>query len=638
MMKKTSILPNWVNQSIRKIEPFETFISEIVVAVIAIIVTDAILQTILLEEHFTGMMLEVYIHVTTILSAFGILYVYRVSRHLEIIKQVDNFLKSAGIKFKPRIKILSDLINQIDTFLRSYGNPAISSSVLTDLIRQSDAFMTSAPTRPDVAISILKTELREFEQQMISISTEKGGILSSENARVFFESLFKSGSQYFSTDPHVPSRFQISQGWDLEAHQEFQKTHNFQRGKRVLILERDDVIYDYVLNRDKFDSFLTFHKEMNVELKVAVPEKAGLLAANGLKSQEVGIWTDTYCAHYDRLASDNDEDGRVMITLYKKNGDATNYNRCLNYFNDLYEQAEALDTITENINRLKYQEVIELSTPALAQEWDNYVGTWEIDMPPEGVFLLRVLKELNKSKSNISILDAASATGRETIFLSKQGYKMHANSVDRNLDKKLYQNLTSRLTTDEQRRLRRSGYDLRLFDQYFGRRRFDLILLIGNVISRLVEAEERQRIIDQCFKILKPGGILVVDKRNFDKILAHKSEPLTNTYDGFYDHGNYGGKYLYCGQSIRGWPKDINERRVVFEFGNSTDSFGTISMYPLKSEPADELKNLLTNRSFIVDVYEDYDYGKRINQNQNFDYKGSEADFIVYVAHKPQID
>ena len=457
-MEKSSTLPNLVNQSIRKIEPFETFISEIVVAVIAIIVTDAILQTILLEGHFTGMMLEVYIHVTTILSAFGILYVYRVSRHLEIIKQVDNFLKSAGINFKPRIKILSDLIKQIDTFLRSYGDPAISSSVLIDLIRQSDAFMRSAPTRPNIAISILKTELKEFEQQMISISTEKGGILSLENARVFFESLFKSGSQYFSTDPHVPSQFQISQGWDLEAHQEFQKAHNLQKGKRVLILERDDVIYDYVLNRDKFDRFLTFHKEMNVELKVAEPE-AGLLAANGLKSQEVGIWIDTYCAHYDRLSSDNDEDGRVMITLYRKNGDATNYNRCLNYFNDLYDQAEALDTITENIDHLKYQEVIELSTPALAQEWDNYVGTWEIDMPPEGEFLLRVIKELNKSKSNISILDAASATGRETVFLSKQGYKMHANSVDRNLDKKLFQNLTSRLTTDEQRRLRQSGHD-----------------------------------------------------------------------------------------------------------------------------------------------------------------------------------
>jgi glycine/sarcosine N-methyltransferase len=682
---------NLIKKSTKKIKPFETIGREIMVTVIAIIITDSIIQTLVLPSlPFSNMLLEIYVHVSTILSAFGILYVYRVSRHLRLITMADTFQKDASLPLKPRINILIDLIKEADNFLETYLKrhndpkaiqPEVKANVITcwlsgnardkiaannsidtgevnkiindwkkenlnrgklfliDLIKDVDKFLRSGPLDPTTGSSILNNELKEFEEQIANITKEKGGILTSRNANEVFKSLFTNGSQYFATDPNVPSQFKR---WQedlnlLDNQKKFQIMHEYREGKRVLILEEDDIKYDYILNRDKFDEFMKDHGEMKVELRTVTPSIAASSYKPGLKSQDVGIWIDAYCIHYDRLISDSDEKARVMITLYKKNGENNNYNICLDYFNELYDQAEPLDKFVERIDQTLYQKVIELSTPDLAQEWDKYVDTWNEDVPPEGHFLDRVIKDLKKSKSNLSILDAAAATGRWTIFLTKQGYKIDTNSIDRNLDNRLHQNLSSWLSTAEPHKIKNyTRHDLRLFDQFFRPRKFDIIILIGNVLSRLLNKYERERTIDQCFKILKPGGTLIIDNRNFDKILSNKSNPEILTYDGFYEKF-YKAKYIYCGKSVRGWPKCINDDRIEFTFGYRTKSFGCVTMYPLKN---DELQDLLVARSFRVDIYKDYDYANKIRLDQKIDNKDKslDADFIVYVAHKPPND
>jgi SAM-dependent methyltransferase len=399
-------------------------------------------------------------------------------------------------------------------------------------------------------------------------------------------------------------------------------------------VEKDDIIYDYILNKKEFNDFVNEHREMNVELKVLEPATAGFLSLgqHGVKNQELGIWIGNYAVHYERLPSSDDEDPRVMITLYEKNAHNNNYDECLDYFNKLYEKAEPLDDMVKRIDETLYQKTIALSTPEIAQDWDRYVGTWNKDSPPEGDFLAKVIEELNKPKSKISILDAAAATGRETIFLSKRGYKIQANSIDRNLDDKLYQNLNDLENKSPLAKI----HDIRLLDQYFGREKFDLVLLIGNVLARLLDANERRRVIHQCYRILKPGGKLIVDKRNFDKMLAHKEDNAIRSFDGFYQPKFYRAKYIYCGTSVRGWPISIDDKQIDFTFGDGTKSFGRINMYPLKSEPRDELKDLLLDMNFRVDIYRDYDYTSSVGDGEIIDYKNLDADFIVYVAHKPQ--
>ena len=86
---------NLIEQSKRKVEPFETIIGEIGVTIIAVIIADTLITTLLLPR-LPNMLLSIYVHISTFLSAFGVLYAYRLSRHLQIIKEVDNFLKSAG--------------------------------------------------------------------------------------------------------------------------------------------------------------------------------------------------------------------------------------------------------------------------------------------------------------------------------------------------------------------------------------------------------------------------------------------------------------------------------------------------------------------------------------------------------------
>jgi SAM-dependent methyltransferase len=607
----------------RKLKPFETLLRDFTITIIAVIVAD-IMITILLWVHIMNMFLQIYVHTTLILSAFGISYFIQITRMLKIIKEVDNFLKSAEPKRQTRLSILVKFIKQIDNIIKS------------------------ASLDPDVGSEILKNELLNFKRQIDNIHDKEGAILSTENAQIYFESLYKRGTQYFSTDVHVPSQFKESQNWFLNKQQDFQIRNQRQEGKRILIVEEKDIKYDYILKRQQFEDFVKNHKDMNVTLRVAEPDCAEYLRNEyKLESKELAIWIDTYAAHYDRILSDDSssENLRVRIILYRKDNDNENYNRCLSYFNELFNDNKNSKPIQDIMQEADEEQkenprILQESTPQLADVWDRYID-WQIGPPPEGVFLTTIIDQLKKIPSKISILDAAAATGRETIFLYKHGYKIHANNIDSNFRSKLFQNLDTHIGKNHVDEIQKTQNDWVLFSHYFKDHRFDVVILIGNFLSRLLDQSEIRRTIDQCFKILKPGGIFIVDRRNFDRIIAHKDEGIC-CYNGFYEK-IYKGKYLFCGRVVRGWPKSIENDKIEFVFGDENRIYGpSFIMYPFKCNTVDnkncydELKELLDRRFERVEVYADYDVQNGISQNPAINYTELDADFIVYVAHKPQ--
>ena len=91
---------------------------------------------------------------------------------------------------------------------------------------------------------------------------------------------------------------------------------------------------------------------------------------------------------------------------------------------------------------------------------------------------------------------------------------------------------------------------------------------------------------------------------------------------------------MYCGRTIRGIPRRIEENHVTFLYharpGAATleeaeeEYVGTLEMYPFK---AGELEALLRAAGFErTEVYSDLEPGRR-----------EEADFFTYVAHKPVV-
>ena len=59
---------------------------------------------------------------------------------------------------------------------------------------------------------------------------------------------------------------------------------------------------------------------------------------------------------------------------------------------------------------------------------------------------------------------------------------------------------------------------------------FDALLCLGNSFANLLNQKDHHLALENFQKLLKPGGILVIDHRNFDYILEHGKAPIHNIY------------------------------------------------------------------------------------------------------------
>ena len=382
-----------------------------------------------------------------------------------------------------------------------------------------------------------------------------------------------------------------------------------------------------------------------VDLRVVEPHIAESLKNKyQLKNIEVGIWKDSHCAHYEIISTEGDlAESPIRIRVYD-NDEHNNkyYIQCLNYFKDLNAKASSLEEMSNELDEFnnKYSTRGQPITPELASVWDVYADWKDDDITKK--FLTQYIECTKKIPQKVYILDAAAATGQTAIYLARKGYKVYANTADDALNEKLIKNVdVSKMEIET--KIDPTNYDWALFSHYFKDQKFDIVILIGNFLSRIVDENERQRVIEQCFKILKSGGIFIVDKRNFDRIVKKKNEGKKDicSYHGFNDGDCYKGSVIYRGKTIGGWPKTISNSFIEFVIGNSEKEYSPIfKMYTFKSNTGnnkndkDELKDLLYRCHFKdVKIYQDYDFNKKIPQGKS-DYGDVNADFIVYVAFK----
>lgn len=116
--------------------------------------------------------------------------------------------------------------------------------------------------------------------------------------------------------------------------------------------------------------------------------------------------------------------------------------------------------------------------------------------------------------------------------------------------------------------------------------------------------------------------MLVVDERNFKKILDHRTQ--VSSPDNFYN-GFYSNKYMYCGSIIKGWPEKVDDNFVIFAYGyDQAHILGRLTMNPFKNGDLEEL--LIKVRFTHIMRYADF----KLDTKQNTD-----ADFFTYVARKP---
>lgn len=233
--------------------------------------------------------------------------------------------------------------------------------------------------------------------------------------------------------------------------------------------------------------------------------------------------------------------------------------------------------------------------------WDDLVG-WDKREEAEGGFYQRLM-----SASGVqTVADVACGTGFHSITLAKSGFDVTAADGSDNMVRKTEENAKNMgvqlqgTTTCDWVKLSRD----------LGANTFDAVLCLGNSFTHLFEHEARRDALEEFFQVVKPGGVVVIDHRNYDSMLEH----------GYTSKHNY----YYSGKGVDAYPAELNRYLARFEYVFPDGAKFQLKMYPLRQ---DYVSHLLEDAGFInVDRYGDFEKP----------YDREEVDFIQQVAYKPR--
>lgn len=245
------------------------------------------------------------------------------------------------------------------------------------------------------------------------------------------------------------------------------------------------------------------------------------------------------------------------------------------------------------------------SSENLVQMWQEFID-WDKRRVGEDSFLIDQFKKHNVRK----IFDASLGDGCDSIYLIKNGFDVTSNEIDKTFLNKALENAKK-----EKIALKITNLDWRELDSKLPEESFDAVILLGNSLTYLFSKSAQLQALSQFKKILKSGGILIIDERNYQYILDNRDEILKGNF-------HYSGKYVYCGDKVHGKPIEISEDKVKFKYIDEvTGKKGFLILYPFKRG---EMKKLLATAGFKA-IEQFSDYKKFENDN---------ADFYQYVCQK----
>lgn len=244
--------------------------------------------------------------------------------------------------------------------------------------------------------------------------------------------------------------------------------------------------------------------------------------------------------------------------------------------------------VSSDLYREEYQ-------PSFVEKWDDLID-WERRAEGEDGFFVDALREAGCER----VIDVACGTGFHSVTLARAGFDVLASDGSPRMLEKTRENARER------------GVDLPvqqadwrwLSDQV--EERFDALLCLGNAFTHLFTHDERVQAMRQFHRVLKPGGLAVIDQRNYDAILD----------EGF----STKHRYYYCGEEVEARPEEIADTHVRFRYRFPDGSVHHLTLYPIRQQV---LTGLMLDSGF-----------RRVRRYGDFesDYAKHEPDFIVQIG------
>jgi glycine/sarcosine N-methyltransferase len=149
---------------------------------------------------------------------------------------------------------------------------------------------------------------------------------------------------------------------------------------------------------------------------------------------------------------------------------------------------------------------------SLSADYDRFVN-WQNRLSVELPFIIEQLQLENAH----SVLDAATGTGMHAIALAQLGYHAAGADISTGMVEKARLNA---LSAGVQVRFEVAGFGA--LAQSFGLNSVDSLLCLGNSLPHLLSIAALEEALQDFAACLKPGGLLIIQNRNFDAVMTHR--------------------------------------------------------------------------------------------------------------------
>jgi glycine/sarcosine N-methyltransferase len=154
---------------------------------------------------------------------------------------------------------------------------------------------------------------------------------------------------------------------------------------------------------------------------------------------------------------------------------------------------------------------------AFSEDYDRFVN-WRERLAVEMPFIERLLHDTqDKIGDSLRILDAACGTGMHAIALAQRGFAASGADFSPDMIERARANATAAKV-----RVRFEVAGFGKLAQNFGQGGFDALLCLGNSLPHLLTGAELSETLADFAACLRPGGLLLMQNRNFDAILSRR--------------------------------------------------------------------------------------------------------------------
>ncbi len=177
---------------------------------------------------------------------------------------------------------------------------------------------------------------------------------------------------------------------------------------------------------------------------------------------------------------------------------------------------------------------------SLSADYDRFVN-WQNRLAVELPYIIEQLHTIGARQ----VLDAATGTGMHAVALAQCGFSTSGADLSQGMIARALSNARS---AGVQVRFEAAGFGT--FAQVFGKAAFDAVLCLGNSLPHLLTLPELVTALADFAACLRPGGMLLLQNRNFDAVLARHErwmEPQSHTqgdtewlFQRFYDFDSDG--------------------------------------------------------------------------------------------------